>query len=57
LRRFRGRNILLAVPRRSVREKANIPDDVIVYKTALKLGPVMEALEGARQGNSQVPSP
>jgi len=48
LRRFRGRNILLAVPQRSVREKAIIPDNVIVYKTALKLGPVMEALERIR---------
>ena len=49
LRRFGRHRILLAVPARSLRDRATIPDDVIVYKTALKLEPVMEALERVRQ--------
>jgi len=49
LRRFRHHNILVAVAERSLRPGAVIPDDVVVYKTALKIGPVMEALERIRQ--------
>ena len=45
MRRFRSRRILMAVPAKSLRQGATIPDDVIVYKTALKLKPVLEALE------------
>ena len=48
VRRFRHHRILLAVAERSLREGAAIPDDVLVYKTALKLEPVMAALERAR---------
>jgi len=48
LRRFRRHRIVVAVGARSVREGAPIPDDVLVYKTALKLKPVLEALERHR---------
>jgi predicted nuclease of restriction endonuclease-like RecB superfamily len=48
LRRFRGHRILLAVPQRSIRDGATIGDNVLVYKTALKLSPLLAALEGAR---------
>jgi uncharacterized protein len=37
LRRFRDHRILLAVPQSSLREGAAIGDNVLVYKTALKL--------------------
>lgn len=47
-RRFRDRRILMAVPSRSLREDASIPEDVVVYGSALKIGPVLEALERAR---------
>ena len=49
LRRFRRHNILIAVAERSLRPGATVPDDVVVYKTALKIGPVVEALERIRQ--------
>jgi len=45
LRRFREHPILLAVPRRSLREGAEPAENVVVYKTAIQLGPVMEVLE------------
>jgi len=48
LRRFRGRNILLAVPERSLREGAQADKNVVVYRTAIKLEPVLEALETVR---------
>ncbi|HZL33781.1 MAG TPA: DUF790 family protein [Tepidisphaeraceae bacterium] len=44
VRLFKGRNILLAVAQRSVKQGAAIPQDVIIYKTALKVEPVLEAL-------------
>ncbi|HWE95271.1 MAG TPA: DUF790 family protein [Tepidisphaeraceae bacterium] len=44
LRRFRDQRILLAVAHRSVRKGAKIPPEVIVYKSALKVEPVLEAL-------------
>jgi len=49
LRRFRGHSIALAVPEASLRTGAAVPDNVIVYKTALKLEPVMELLERTRE--------
>ncbi len=49
LRLFRDHKILIAVPERSLREGASVGDDVIVYKTALKLKPVIEALERVRR--------
>ncbi len=53
LHQFRRHKILLAVPERSLREGATIGDNVLVYKTALKLPPLLAALEAtraARQG-------
>jgi hypothetical protein len=51
LQRFRGRNILLAVPQRSLREGAEPGPNVIVYKTAIKIEPVLAALEAIRVGS------
>lgn len=48
LRRFRNHRILIAVPERSVREAAHIGGNTLVYKTALKLAPLMQALEAFR---------
>jgi len=48
LRRFRSHRILIAVQERVLREGASIPEDVLVYKTALKIEPVMAALERVR---------
>ncbi len=48
LRRFRKHRILLVVPQISLREGAEIADNVLVYKTALKIEPVLAALEAAR---------
>ena len=48
LRQFRQHHILIALPERSVRENATVGDNVILYKTALKLQPVLEALERCR---------
>jgi predicted nuclease of restriction endonuclease-like RecB superfamily len=49
IRRFRKRRILLAVPAKSIREHAVIPEGVLVYKTALKVDAVMSGLELLRQ--------
>jgi predicted nuclease of restriction endonuclease-like RecB superfamily len=48
LHHFRGHRILLAVPERSIREGAAITDNVLVYKTTLKLPPLLAALEAIR---------
>ncbi|RPJ85513.1 MAG: DUF790 family protein [Acidobacteria bacterium] len=48
LHQFRQHRILLAVPQSSIREGASITDHVLVYKTALKLPPLLAALEAAR---------
>ena len=48
LRRFRRHRILIAVPERSVREDASPGENVVIYKTALKLKPVLDALERMR---------
>ena len=45
---FRRHRILIAVPERSLRPGASIPDNVLVYKTALKLEPLLAALESTR---------
>ncbi len=52
LRRFRRHRILIAVPESSLREGATVAENVIVYKTALKLPPLLAALETARGGRS-----
>jgi predicted nuclease of restriction endonuclease-like RecB superfamily len=48
LHQFRHHKILLAVPERSIREGATITDNILVYKTTLKLPPLLAALEAAR---------
>ncbi len=48
LQQFRPHNLLLAVPERSLRPEASIGDSIIVYKTALKVKVVLEALENFR---------
>lgn len=53
VRRFRRHRVLLAVPHDSVREGAVGRDDVIVYKTALKLEPVLAALEARREASRE----
>ncbi|NIO13119.1 MAG: DUF790 family protein, partial [Xanthomonadales bacterium] len=53
LRRFRRHRILMAVPESSLREGATITENVLVYKTALKLPPLMAALGAARTTDRQ----
>ena len=48
LQQFRRHQILMAVPERSVRDGAHIGANVLVYKTALKIKPLMDALERIR---------
>ena len=45
---FRKHRILLAVPEQFAREGAGARDGVIVYKTALTLWPILEALSRTR---------
>jgi predicted nuclease of restriction endonuclease-like RecB superfamily len=49
LRQFRQHRMLIAVPEKSLRKGANIPENILVYKTALKIGPLMKALETLRK--------
>jgi predicted nuclease of restriction endonuclease-like RecB superfamily len=51
LQQFRHHRILIAVPEKSLREGASIGENVLVYKTALKLKPLMETLERIRTEN------
>jgi predicted nuclease of restriction endonuclease-like RecB superfamily len=51
LRQFREHKILIAVPEKSLREGATIGENILVYKTALKIEPLMEALERIRTEN------
>jgi len=53
LRQFRRHRILLAVPESSIREGATITDNVLVYKTTLKIAPLLAALEAARSAAKQ----
>lgn len=48
LQRFRGHRLLMAVPEKSLRQGAAPGENVIVYKTALAIAPVLEALERCR---------
>jgi len=50
LQQFRRHRILIAVPQESLREGARIGENVLVYKTALKIEPLMEVLEKIRAG-------
>lgn len=54
LKQFRRHKILIAVPQRSLREGANIRDNILVYKTALKIKEVIQALEKIREENTNV---
>ena len=45
---FKRHNILIAVPEKSLREGAKIGDNVLVYKTTIKLSALMEKLEKFR---------
>ena len=51
LQQFRHHRILIAVPEKSLREGAIIGENVLVYKTALKLTPLMDILEKIRTEN------
>ena len=48
IRQFGRHNILIAVPEKSLREGTSAGDNVLVYKTTIKLKPLMEALERIR---------
>ncbi|OHB75872.1 MAG: hypothetical protein A2Z25_16885 [Planctomycetes bacterium RBG_16_55_9] len=48
LQKFRHHRILIAVPEKSLREGAQIDQNVLVYKTSLKLDPLLEILERIR---------
>ena len=52
LQMFRHHKILIAVPEQSIRDGARIGANVIVYKTKLKLEPLIETLETIRTGSS-----
>ena len=51
LQQFREHRILIAVPEKSLREGATIGENILVYKTALKIEPLMEGLERIRTEN------
>jgi hypothetical protein len=48
LRQFCNHRIIIAVPEKLLREGAAIGENMLVYKTALKIEPVMEVLERIR---------
>ncbi len=49
LRQFRRHRMLIVVPEESIRGTATIPENTLVYRTALKIGPLMKALETLKQ--------
>jgi len=55
LQQFRPYNLLLAVPERSLRRDASVGENIIVYKTALKVKDVLEALENFRYKSHKEP--
>ena len=48
LQQFPHHRIIIAVPEKSLREGVNVGKNVLVYKTALKLTPLMRILERIR---------
>lgn len=48
LRRFRRHRLLVAVAEANVRQGATIPEGFLTYKTALKVEPVLDALNRLR---------
>ena len=54
LRRFNHNNILIALPEKSLRPDAKIGKNILLYKTALKLKPLIQALETIRSENMKI---
>jgi predicted nuclease of restriction endonuclease-like RecB superfamily len=52
LQLFRHHQVLIAVPEKSIRDGARIGENVLVYKTALKLAPLMKILERIRSNST-----
>jgi predicted nuclease of restriction endonuclease-like RecB superfamily len=52
LQQFRHHKILVAIPEKCLRKGATLTDNILTYKTALKVAPLMEILEGARTKNT-----
>ena len=53
LQQFRRHKVLMAVPEKSLRDEANVGTNVLVYKTVLKLKPLMETLERIRTAHTR----
>jgi hypothetical protein len=51
IRRFSHHHIVIAVPEKSLREGASVGENVLIYKTAIRLKPLMEMLEHIRAKN------
>jgi len=49
---FRHHQILIALPETFIRDDARIGENLLTYKTALKLKPLIETLETIRTRNS-----
>ena len=52
LQQFRHHQILMAIPEKSLRKDAVPGKNIVTYKTALKVAPLMEFLERARTKNT-----
>ena len=48
LKQFLNQKIIIAVQEKSLREGAKIPKNFLIYKTTIKLGPLLEMLENFR---------
>jgi predicted nuclease of restriction endonuclease-like RecB superfamily len=48
LQKFRHHHVIIAVPEKSLKEGAHVGENVLLYKTALKLEPLLEILERIR---------
>ncbi len=58
LRLFQQHKIILAIPEKSLRNGASVGENILVYKTGLKLAPLMEILEKFRRcGSPRAGSP
>lgn len=52
LQQFRHHKILIAVPEKSIRDGARVGENTLVYKTAIKIKPLIKTLEKIRTRNS-----
>ena len=52
LKKFRSHHMLIAIPEKSLREGAHIGENVLIYKTALKLEPLLKMLDKCRAQES-----